>query len=221
MKVQSSWMNALFHSAWLSHEYDPVKAREYYLRTRELKGRAEASGDPESVKRADKAAADAEARGDDVEAQRQVLQEALQAQLEQMEVRMEQLQAAVKAGKLAAMRRSGASEETLSRMISQEVKEPGSTKGGTEVAEKKGAAGGGSSTPEAGSESEDAKPKTASQKSKDAKAAKERYEEEKAKNPEPDQAITDLQTKVDEAGEKIQKLLERIEAMNRLGEKPA
>jgi uncharacterized protein YceH (UPF0502 family) len=33
-------------SAYLMHEYDPVKAREYYLRTRELKGRRVARSAP-------------------------------------------------------------------------------------------------------------------------------------------------------------------------------
>ncbi len=37
-----------FVDHYLMHLYDPVKAREYYLRTRELKGREAASVDPKS-----------------------------------------------------------------------------------------------------------------------------------------------------------------------------
>jgi uncharacterized coiled-coil protein SlyX len=39
---------ALPEDVVLMHEYDPVKAREYYLRTRELKGRAPAQGESAS-----------------------------------------------------------------------------------------------------------------------------------------------------------------------------
>lgn len=35
-----------FVDNFLAHEYDPVKAREYYLRTRQLKGRKKASAKP-------------------------------------------------------------------------------------------------------------------------------------------------------------------------------
>lgn len=211
----SAWIEALF-SGELFHEYDPVKAREYYLRTRELKGREPGGGDPESAKRAAAAAAEAEARQDDVEVQREKLKELLKIRLEELEVRLEQLKTAVKQGKLAAMRRAGVSEETLSRMITQEVKSPGSTKGGTEVEPAKGGktAGG-----EAGSESSDDKPKTQKQKNDAAKAAKEKYEEEKANNPDPDQQLADLQEKVDSAMQNIEKMQEKVEAMNRIGAK--
>lgn len=211
----SAWIEALF-SGELFHEYDPVKAREYYMRTRELKGREPGKGDPESAKRAAAAAAEAEARQDDVEVQREKLKELLKIRLEELEVRLEQLKTAVKQGKLAAMRRAGVSEETLSRMITQEVKSPGSTKGGTEVEPAKGGktAGG-----EAGSESSDDKPKTQKQKNDAAKAAKEKYEEEKANNPDPDQQLADLQEKVDSAMQNIEKMQEKVEAMNRIGAK--
>lgn len=211
-----SWIEMLLHSKTLMHEYDPIKAREYYLRTRELKGRATANSDPESVRRAREAEAKAEQKADDVEAQREALKEALKVQLEELEVRLEQLKAAVKNGKLAAMRRAGVSEETLSRMISQEVKSPGSTQGGTkdEKGEKDAEKGS-----DAEGESKDQKPKTQSQKNKDAKAAKERYEEEKKANPNPDDALEELQSKVDAAQEKIDKMMARVEAMKRIGPK--
>lgn len=214
-EVASLWLEALFEGE-LFHEYDPVKAREYYLRTRELKGREPGQGDPESAKRAAKASAEADARQDDVEVQREKLKELLNIRLEELEVRLEQLKTAVKQGKLAAMRRAGVSEETLGRMITQEVKSPGSTKGGTEVEPAKGGktAGG-----EAGSDSSDDKPKTQKQKNDAAKAAKEKYEEEKANNPNPDQQLADLQEKVDSAMQNIEKMQEKVEAMNRIGVK--
>ena len=215
-EVTSVWLEALF-SGELFHEYDPVKAREYYLRTRELKGREVGGGDPESAKRAAAASAEADARQDDVEVQREKLKELLNIRLEELEVRLEQLKAAVKQGKLAAMRRAGVSEETLGRMITQEVKSPGSTKGGTEVegTDKGGKTAGG----EAGSDSSEDKPKTQKQKNDAAKAAKEKYEEEKAKNPNPDQELEDLQAKLDTAMQSVEKMQEKVEAMNRIGVK--
>ena len=216
MTIQASaWLHALFNRTELFHEYDPVKAREYYLRTRELKGRETGGGDPESAKRAAKAAAEAEARQDDVELQREKLRELLKIQLEELEVRLEKLKNAVKQGKLAAMRRAGVSEETLSRMITQEVKSPGSTKGGTEDAEgKTDKAAGDKAEPES-----DDKPKTQKQKNDAAKAAKEKYEEEKAKNPNPDEQLAELQEKVDSAMQNIEKMQAKVEAMKRIGVK--
>lgn len=213
MRTQAAaWLDALFKTDELRHEYDPVKAHEYYLRTRELKGRQPGqSQEPESVRVANQAAE----RERQVEAERQKRREALKARLEELEVRLEQLKAAVKRARLAAMRRAGVSEETLNRMISQEVKSPGSTKGGTSLPEGKED----KSSKDGSSDSDDSdrKPKTAEQKRKDAKAAKERYEEEKAKNPDPDEQLAALQEKVDEANQRIEKMQKRVEAIKRIG----
>ena len=43
--------DSLLLHADLLHEYDPVKAREYYLRTRKLKGRKKGSEDPKADKK--------------------------------------------------------------------------------------------------------------------------------------------------------------------------
>lgn len=213
------WLDMLFNANELFHEYDPVKAREYYLRTRELKGREEGSGDPESVKRAAAAEVESNARADDVEYQRAKLQEALNAKLEELEARTEQLKVAIKRAKVAAMRKAGVSEETLGRMIAQEVKSPGSTKGGTEV---EGDDKPAEDSTKGGSDSSDDKPKTAKQKKDAAKAAKEAYEEEKKNNPNPDEELAAIQDKIDAAFENIEKTQEKIEALQRIAkeEKP-
>lgn len=206
------WLNTLFNDRELYHEYDPVKAREYYLRTRELKGRQPGAEDPESVRRAQQASTEAAERDKQIEVERQKRREALKARLEELEVRLEKLKNAVKRARLAAMRRAGVSEETLNRMITQEVKSPGSTKGGKvdPSAEK---AGGKSDS----SDSSDDKPKSAQQKRKDAKAAKERYEEEQKQNPDPDEELAALQEKVDDANNRIEKMQKRVEAIQRIG----
>ena len=46
-----------------------------------------------------------------------------------------------------------------------------------------------------------------------------RYEEEKANNPNPDEQLASLQEKVDSAMQNIEKMQEKVEAMNRIGVK--
>lgn len=203
-----AWLGALFYNLdTLKHDYDPVAAREYYLRTRELKGRTKGSSvEPESVRVANKASAEAEAKKQEVSSDRSERQAQLKAQLEELEIRVDQLNAAIKKAKRAAMSRAGVSEDTLARMITAEVKSPGSSKG-IGAKDEKGS--------DSDSGSSDDKPKTAAEKKKAAKAAKEKYDEENPDSPEAaDQA---LQDKIDETAEKIEKLQKRVEAINRVG----
>lgn len=195
----------------LAHEYDPVAAREYYLRTRQLKGRKQGSSStPESVRTAAEAEARADQKAQEVQTERTERREALKKQLKELEVKLEQLNKAIKRGKAEAMRKAGVSEETLNRMISQEVKSPGSSKG---LGDKSNDGGSGSDS--------DSTPKTAQQKKKDAKAAKEAYEEETKNDPKNtntgDDELDELQDKIDATTKKIAKLQEKTEALKRIG----
>lgn len=68
--------SAKFLSAYIEHsEYDPVKAREYYLRTRELKGRESGSSEPAPTDRASA-----------MDAHRSKLNTAKNSQIEQIEM---------------------------------------------------------------------------------------------------------------------------------------
>lgn len=195
-----------FIDAILIHEYDPVAAREYYLRTRKLLGREPGEGaDPVSVRNAAKASAESQAAKQKVESERANDRAALQAQLAELEVRVDQLNAAIKQAKAEAMRRAGGvSEETLSRMITAEVKSPGSSKelGKSKDEPAKAEDKGSSETEE----------KTASQKREAAKVAKEKYEEEN-----PESGNEALQEKVTKTAERLEKLQQRIEAIGRVG----
>lgn len=190
----------------LFHEYDPVKAREYYLRTRELKGRR-----PAAVKVGGRAPGGGPSKAElakrKLEAERKAEKAKLQAKLAELEVRVDQLNRAIKQAKVEAMRRAGGvSEDTLNRMISQEVKSPGSSKGMKD--EKKPDA---KAKDKGSSEPED---KTAAQKRDAAKAAKEKYEKEH-----PEAGDSELRDKVTKTAERLEKLQKRIEAIGRVGAK--
>lgn len=202
--------NGTFEEAPLNelfHEYDPVKAREYYLRTRELKGRKPAASRPVGDKRST-GPSKAELARRKLQAERKAERAKLEAKLSELETRVDQLNRAIKQAKVEAMRRAGnVSEETLSRMISAEVKSPGSSKGMKD--EKKAddkSKDQANSTPDK---------KTAAEKRKAAKAAKEKYDEE---NPDSkDQSNSDLKEKVDSTAEKLETLQKRVEAIGRIG----
>ncbi|QJD49597.1 hypothetical protein HWD32_gp19 [Gordonia phage Secretariat] len=186
----------------LFHEYDPVKAREYYLRTRELKGRKPAAAKP--VGKGRDAAARAQAAKQKLAAERKAKRQKLQAKLKELETRLDQLNRAIKQAKIAAMRRAGnVSEDTLNRMITQELKSPGSSKGMKDSKEKKGEKAEGDEKPQK---------KTAAQKREAAEYAKEKYEEENPKT-----GNEALQEKVDKTAERIEKLQKRVEAIGRIG----
>lgn len=197
---------SIFIDTFLIHAYDPVAAREYYLRTRELKGRAPGAGaEPVSVRNAAKASAESQAAKQKVASERANDRAALQAQLAELEVRVDQLNRAIKQAKVEAMRRAGGvSEETLSRMISAEVKSPGSSK---EMGKSKD-----EPAKEQDKGSSETEEKTASQKRDAAKAAKEKYEEEN-----PESGNEALQEKVTKTAERLEKLQKRIEAIGRVG----
>ena len=204
--LQSTDVDEFVHT--LIHEYDPVKAREYYLRTRQLKGRTKGSSQPEGTGRT--AANRAKSAREKLAAERKAKLAKLEAKLRELESRLDQLNAAIKQAKAAAMRRAGnVSEETLNRMISAEVKSPGSSKGMK------------NSKPEASKKGEDnAKPekKTAAEKKEAAKAAREKYEkEEKGTSDNNKGSNSSLQEKVDNTAKRVEKLQQKVKAIGRIG----
>ncbi|QFP94903.1 hypothetical protein SEA_OHMYWARD_21 [Gordonia phage OhMyWard] len=190
----------------LFHEYDPIKAREYYLRTRQLKGRKPGAGKPAPKGRGPSKAQLAKQK---LAAKRKAERAKLKAKLAELESRVDQLNAAIKQAKLAAMRRAGVSEDTLNRMITAEVKSPGSSKGMKDEKDEKDK-----------SDKKDSKPddKTVAEKREAAKAAKKAYEKE---NPDAgkDDSNSDIQEKVDKTAERLEKLQKRVEAVARIGAK--
>ena len=189
------------------HEYDPVKAREYYLRTRQLKGRSPAAAKPPP--KGGNAAAKAKAAKEKKEAERKAKRAALEAKLEKLELRLDQLNQAVNQAKIAAMRRAGnVSEETLDRMISAEVKSPGSSKG-MKNSKPEASKGGGDNAP--------SEKKTVAEKREAAKAAREKYDKEEKVDPKSKSDNNDLQEKVDQTSERVEKLQKKVEAIGRIG----
>ncbi|QGJ89065.1 hypothetical protein SEA_BURLEY_21 [Gordonia phage Burley] len=187
----------------LFHEYDPVKAREYYLRTRQLKGRKPAAGKTPPKGRGPSKAELAKRK---LAAKRKAERAELKKKLAELEVRVDQLNRAIKQAKVAAMRRAGnVSEDTLNRMISAEVKSPGSSKGMKDEKEP-------DKKKEKSSKPDD---KTAAEKREAAKAAKEAYEKE---NPDAgEDSNSDIREKVDKTAERLEKLQKRVEAIGRIG----
>lgn len=162
---------------FLAHQYDPVAAREYYLRTRKLKGRKkgvapQATGRPTST-------AVATTRGPVKKAVAAPVKKTagspkgmaeLRARLSRLEQVLDDMQARVAAAKA----RSG---------IDTPTKKAAETKKTSE------------------STSKEPSKKTTAQKKADAKAAKERYD--KNKNPETSQQAQSVQDEIEEVQQKI------------------
>lgn len=203
----------------LFHEYDAVKAHEYYLRTRELKGdQPGGPEDPESVRRAKEASAEAEKKKAAREQSREQLRQELEQKLTQLNARVDELNAAIKRAKFNAMRQAGnISEKELSRRISMEMKKPGSSQS---AGSKDKASSGSGDSGSSGDTPSDKKTydKSAAQKRKDAKAAKEKYEKEKAVA-NPDEGVAQIQDKVDQTNQKLENLQKRLDAIARVAGK--
>lgn len=192
----------------LIHEYDPVKAREYYLRTRQLKGRG-----PAATKEPSKGQTPADrtkAAKEKLSAERLANRAKLEAELKKLEARLDQLKQALKQAKAEAMRRAGnVSEETINRMISAEVKSPGSSKSMGKSKDSPSTKGDDGTTPEK---------KTVAEKKKAAKAAREKYDKEEKVEPDSTSNGGDsLEKKVEQTAEKVEKLQKKVEAIGRVG----
>lgn len=187
-------------------EYDPVKAREYYLRTRELKGRSPVEKEePTGIKAAALQKATTErtkraiAKGTVEQEQRR---KELEQKAEELKVRVEKLKQLIEVAIEEAKRRSGMSEDEINAAVSDKKK---STK------EK--------------AEGDDAdKPKTAQEKKEAAEAAEEYREENKEPGEESRETtaadhLDNLESKVENAQKKIKQLSEKLEKIRALSSK--
>lgn len=174
----------LIHGATEADTYDPVKAREYYLRTRKLKGRGTGTS---------RAAVGRPSPKGEISARL-----ARQAQVAQTQRRAKAAsnRKAVEAKVAALQVRMGALQNVLKELVAQQgaEKAKANDKAAKEASGSKSAAGGKSSA--------DRKPLTAKQKSDAAKRSKEHYEEnkqpaiKKLKGKELDDKITEVRSKI-------------------------
>lgn len=161
----------------LQHVYDPVKAREYYLKTRELKGRRKGVVKSPVGRETKTPAASAKnravAKAAAKKAKNQRLKKIAEARVAKLKARLEKLEKILDELVKQAKARSGV--ETKSKTSDQK----------TEKA------------------SQDAKPLTPSEKREAAKKAKERYEKEKDKNPTLSDEAKAIEAKIRNAQERI------------------
>lgn len=169
---------------FLSHEYDPVKAKEYYERTKKLKGRRKGARPVGSSRPVGKGVATtprpaARAVGGPAKPPtgRTKQMAELRARLGRLEQVLDDMQARVEAAKA----RAGITTPTKKTAATEKSKE---------------------------SSSEEPSKKTSSQKKADAKAAKERYE--KNKNPETSQQAQSVQDEIEEVQKKIAEAREEL-----------
>jgi chromosome segregation ATPase len=167
----------------LSHAYDPVKAREYYLKTRQLKGRLK--GSPKPVGRALTAAENVvEAKRSRVrriaaqKAKRAKLKKLAEERVDKLQTRLDRLDEVLKELTKQAKARSGVKTKSTASTNSTS-KSNGSSK-----------------------------PKTASQKRDDAKRAKE--QREKDGDPSLSDQAKELEAKIAKVRESITKMKEQI-----------
>ena len=183
----ASWIQERFFS--LEHEYDPVKAHEYYMKNRVLKGRKRGSIENTGEGRSGpKATFDvAPAKGGPVKStttaapasqtsNAAALREAATKRQAQLRARLERLEAVL--AQLTEQAKVAAGVETKDSSSSTE-KEKDSTD----------------------SKKEKEKPKTAAEKKEAAKKARENYE--KNKDPETNDSAQDIQDKIEEVQKKI------------------
>jgi hypothetical protein len=187
----------------ISHEYDPVKAREYYLRTRELKGRRKGAGPTTSGLRSRSAQTTAGNRqriaipGGQLKRPANALtpqqrKAAIEARVKALKGRLEKLKAALAELVKQAKIRSGADPADVKSKDSKT--KPKDTK------------------------SKDNKPQTAAEK----RAAKERYEKQKKENSTPAKQEEQLRAEIKRVEEKIAKVREELRAsLQRAREKAA
>lgn len=174
----------LFH---YSPGYDPVKAREYYLRTRKLKGRRKGSRKTSTpVSRRPSRIADGPTNPTRVDPERNKRRQAeLRAQKEALQRRLEKLREALAELVEAAKKRSGG-DPNKSSPSKDKAPETQVDRADRNAAEK------------------DRKPETAAQKRERAKAAKEAYEKENPNTLSKDveilrEQIADIRKKIQDA----------------------
>lgn len=186
--------SALFHAG----TYDPAKAREYYLRTRKLKGRPVASGPSNSGRAGAQLVKSPAARAGGVpnRSKTKSRQVELQAQKEALKKRLDRLREELQKLVVAAKARNDANQKPEPKDAAPETK---ADKADRNKAEKKD------------------KPETASEKKERAKKAKEAYEKEHPTSLSQDVEI--LQAQVEDIQAKIQQALsDARERRNKAGQ---
>lgn len=171
-----------FIQDFLQHEYDPVKAHEYYERTKKLKGRKAAVAAPASDRQ--RSGGDAEATL--VTSPRRPNPNSAKQRREAAEARVAALQARL---------------DRLNDLLAELVRQA-KARSGVE-SEKKDTA-----SKDAASKD---KPRSAAEKRKAAKAARDAYEKEKKKLP-PNKEAEAIEEKIKAVREKIQEMREELRA---------
>lgn len=176
----------------LEHKYDPVYARQYYLRTRQLKGRTRREGYTNDKDEFKEHATGNEGKydrpGDKDKKTPKERREELEARKARLKAKIDKLEAVLAELVKAAKARSGV-----------ETKEPKASATKT------------STTKETSSKSEkksDDKPATVSEKKEAAKRAREHYEKTKPKGKSPAQEVQALENKVQDLRQRITKVTE-------------
>lgn len=182
--------SSLFHAG----AYDPVKAREYYLRTRKLKGRQKkGTEEPSSTRPGAKTANPAASRSKSNRSKSESRRAELLAQQKALRKRLDRLRQVLK--KLVEEAKKDAQKNASPVPKKNEEK--------TKTTSSSGSSKGG------GKDSKDRKPLTAKQKSDRAKKAKEEYEKEHPNSLSNDVAI--LKEQVKDIQGKIKKALDAAE----------
>lgn len=168
--------SALFHSG---SRYDPQKAREYYLRTRRLKGRLKGSSETPHPESGPKNNNDVARR------RRQTRQEQIEAEREDLQIRLDRLRDVLAELVQAAKSRGGsANKDTESKAESNNSKDTSSkseskSSGKTET-------------------------KTAAEKNEAAKKARDHYEKNKPEGMSSEQELKALKDKIEDIKSRIE-----------------
>lgn len=186
--------SALFHSG---RRYDPVKAREYYLRTRNLKGRkkgssevAPAGGRPAAT---EVQSGRSESPNDAARLRRQSRQKQIEAEREALQQRLDHLREVLSELVKAAKSRGGSSSKTSESKAESNNSKDTSSKSGSKKSGK-------------------SDPKTAAEKNEAAKKAREHYEKTKPKGMSAEQEIVALEKKIADIRSRIEAAIVRAKS---------
>lgn len=172
--------------------YDPVKAHEYYMRTRKLKGRPQGSSeiiDPRSRAGSSTSGKGPKKSGSELVQPKGPSREELEAQKDALQKRLLRLKEELRKLVRAAKTRSGIVEKEPEKKSSESKKNK-------ESDEKKE------------SEPEKEEKLTSSEKKEKAKKARETYEKEKKKSPTPSSEIAALERQIQDVRKRIKAALE-------------
>lgn len=175
----------------ISHEYDPVKAREYYLRTRELKGRRPGKQDPTSTARTGQRTATAGGR-------QRIAVPGGQLKRPANAMTPQQRKAAIEARVTALKGRLARLKVALAELVKQAKIRSGADPADVNKDSK--------AKPKDTKSAKDKKPQTAAEK----KAAQKAYEERKKKEGTPEGQEEKLKAEIERVEEKILEAKERI-----------